>query len=133
MPSVRNDGPNPVFVEDIRIHRGQTTFVPEHKWKAFTSNEIAKRTVAPFLKVVAGKDAVEETPKDEKPTTDEFKEIFDKMLEEDPEKANDEWWLADGRPDARVMSDKMGRRISGTERNKAWESYINDNPNADGE
>lgn len=135
MPSVRNDGEYPVFVEDIRIRQGQTVEVPDHKWKAFNSNDIAKRTIAPFLKVVAkgkgkGKADAEPTPSD--PDAKTLDDIFTEMLEQDPEKEEDSWWTADGKPDARELSARAERPVKAPERNKAWASY-NADPDANGE
>ena len=139
MPNVRNDGTNPVFVEDIRIRQGQTVLIPETKWKAFNANEIAKRTIAPFLSVVAGKgkDEGNQDPGgggNQGAADDEaIQEAIAKMREEDGEKKTD-LWLSDGRPDARELSERVGRRVSGAERNEAWERYLSDdNPDANGQ
>ena len=44
------------------------------------------------------------------------------MLNADPEKANEPWWMKDGRPEARELTARLERRVSAVERDAAWEA-----------
>lgn len=134
MPQVRNEGTNPIAVDDVVINPGATVTIPDEDWKTFIANKTAKRTLGPFLTVVAGKGKSESKPEPEGGGEDAqtLEDAITDMLEADPGKANNDWWTAKGEPDARELGSRIGRTVKSTERNKAWADY-NADPDADGE
>ena len=135
MPQVRNDGTNPIAVGDTIINPGATITVPDRDWKQHVNSETSQRVLGEFLTVVAGgkkgKAKGEAAPTD--PDAKTLADIFTEMLEEDPQKAENSWWSgAEGKPDAREVSERAGRKVSAKERDKAWADY-NADPDADDE
>jgi len=54
------------------------------------------------------------------PRTELLREAVNAMLAEDPERAQKDWWLNDGRPEARELARRVGFDVSAKERDALW-------------
>lgn len=138
MPNIRNEGSNPVMVEDILIKRGETVNVPDEVWKRWSANPIAK-SIADTMFVVGGKGkAKEEAPQGDAPPDDDktYNAVADairEMIEIDPNKVEADMWTSKGLPDVRELNARTGLKLKSADRNAIWERYKNDNPDPNSE
>lgn len=135
MPIVKNTGTSPVAIEGVIIKPGNSTLIHEKKWNIFLACEGAQGLMDTMLSVVTEGDEDPEDKKSQDPAPpppsseisdedwEKVSQALGEMLEEDPDKADKDLWMNDGRPDVRELNSRTGLKYKAKDRDAAWARY----------